>query len=136
MNITQNVGYLTVRTSAAFLAIPIADAVIAVRTVAEDGSTSIFAILKTNESGETQTIEIPAPPQSNSLSPGGKTPYSLVNIEVNAEGYYSVAMQNVPIFPGITSTQNVNMIPLPDISKYDKYPSGNIIINESSVPNL
>lgn len=136
MDTAQSTGYLKVRASAAFQAIPIEDAVVAVRTVEEDGSASLFAILKTDPSGETLAIEIATPPASVSQSPGGQIPYSLVNVEVTASGYYSVAVQNIPVFAGITSTQNVNMIPLPDISKYEKYPNINIIISESSVPNL
>ena len=90
----------------------------------------------TDEDGETEPLKIPAPPVSNSLSPGGETPYSLVNVEVFADGYYSVMLMGVPIFTGISSTQTVNMIPLPESYQYSKYPGGNYIITESEVPKL
>lgn len=136
MDNSQNTGYLIVRASSAFRAIPVPDAVVSVRTVGEDGSASLYAVMTTDESGETPVLPLETPPPGNSLSPGMAPGYSLVNIEVNAQGYYAVAAQNVPVFPGITSAQNVNLIPLPDLSQYDRYPGINIIINESAVPDL
>lgn len=136
MDNSKNTGYLIVRTSSAFRAIPVPDAVVSVRTVGEDGSAALYAVMITDESGETEVLPVETPPTDNSLSPGMAPGYALVNIEVNASGYYAVAAQNVPIFPGITSAQNVNMIPLPDLSQYDRYPGVNVIISESAVPNL
>ena len=51
-------------------------------------------------------------------------------------GYYSVMLMGVPIYSGISSTQTVNMIPLPESVDFNKYPGGNYIITESEVPKL
>lgn len=135
MDNTENVGVLTVRTESAFGAFPVKDATVSFRRQMPDGA-KLFAVLVTGEDGETDPLEIPAPPASNSLSPGGETPYSLVNVEIYADGYYSVMLMGVPIYSGISSTQTVNMIPLPESVQYDKYPGGNYIITESEVPKL
>ncbi len=45
-------------------------------------------------------------------------------------------LMGVPIFTGISSTQAVNMIPLPESYQYAKYPGGSYIITESEVPKL
>ena len=135
MDNTENVGVLTVRTESAFGAFPVKDATVSFRRQMPDGA-KLFAVLVTGEDGETEPREIPAPPVSNSLSPGGETPYSLVNVEIYADGYYSVMLMGVPIYSGISSTQTVNMIPLPESVQYDKYPGGNYIITESEVPKL
>lgn len=135
MDNTENVGTLTVKTESAFGAFPVKDATVSFRRKMPDGA-KLFAVLVTGEDGETDPLEIPAPPVSNSLSPGGETPYSLVNVEIYADGYYSVMLMGVPIYSGISSTQTVNMIPLPESVQYDKYPSGNYIITESEVPKL
>ena len=135
MDTTENYGTLTVKTESAFGALPVKDATVYFRRQTGDGA-KLFAVLMTDEDGETEPLKIPAPPVSNSLSPGGETPYSLVNVEVFADGYYSVMLMGVPIFTGISSTQTVNMIPLPESYQYSKYPSGNYIITESEVPKL
>ena len=135
MDTTENYGTLTVKTESAFGALPVKDATVSFRRQTGDGA-QLFAVLMTDEDGETEPLKIPAPPVSNSLSPGGETPYSLVNVEVFADGYYSVMLMGVPIFTGISSTQTVNMIPLPESYQYSKYPSGNYIITESEVPKL
>ena len=135
MDTTENYGTLTVKTESAFGALPVKDATVSFRRQTGDGA-KLFAVLMTDEDGETEPLKIPAPPVSNSLSPGGETPYSLVNVEVFADGYYSVMLMGVPIFTGISSTQTVNMIPLPESHQYSKYPSGNYIITESEVPKL
>ena len=135
MDTTENYGTLTVKTESAFGALPVKDATVSFRRQTGDGA-KLLAVLMTDEDGETEPLKIPAPPVSNSLSPGGETPYSLVNVEVFADGYYSVMLMGVPIFTGISSTQTVNMIPLPESYQYSKYPSGNYIITESEVPKL
>lgn len=135
MDNTENVGTLTVKTESAFGAFPVKGATVSFRRQMPDGA-KLFAVLITDDDGETEPLEIPAPPASNSLSPGGETPYSLVNIEIYADGYYSVMLMGVPIYSGISSTQTVNMIPLPESVQYDKYPGGNYIITESEVPKL
>ena len=128
MDTTENYGTLTVKTESAFGALPVKDATVSFRRQMPDGA-KLFAVLVTGEDGETDQLEIPAPPASNSLSPGGETPYSLVNVGIYAEGYYSVMLTGVPIYSG-------NMIPLPESGRFDKYPSGNYIITESEVPKL
>lgn len=135
MDTTENYGTLTVKTESAFGALPVKDATVSFRRQTGDVA-KLFAVLMTDEDGETEPLKIPAPPVSNSLSPGGETPYSLVNVEVYADGYYSVMLMGVPIFTGISSTQTVNMIPLPESYQYSKYPGGNYIITESEVPKL
>lgn len=136
MNQQDNYGSLFIRTTSAFRSIPVPGATVSVRRVTDNGGSELFAVLTTDADGETTTINVPAPPASNSYAPGGAIPYSLVNIEVAADGYYSVTVQNVPIFSGITSTQNINMIPLPSSAGNGRYPGANIIIKESEVPNL
>jgi hypothetical protein len=135
MDQQENYGYLLVRASSAFGSIPISGATVSVRTANGEDST-LHMMMVTNEDGETEVIPIPAPPAENSLKSGGAMPYSLVNLEIFADGYYSVSVQNIPIFAGIKSTQNINMIPLPESAWWEKYPNAHIFITESEAPNL
>ena len=114
MDEKQSYGKIVVKVSSADGAIPIEGATVAVRVEDGDG-TGIVAIKTTNESGETGEVIIGTPSPSLSLSPDpAAIPYSLASVEVTAYGYYSTANINVPVFPGVTTVQSVNMYPLPE----------------------
>ncbi len=128
-------GKLIVRVTSADAAIPVEDATVVLRIV-DEKRPRIFAVLTTDESGETDEIPIPTPPPELSLSPlPSSPPYSMVNIEVTAFGYYSTANMNVPIFAGITSVQNVNLLALPEDSP-EGMPSPEVIVSESGTPEI
>lgn len=134
-NFEQNYGQLVIRTTSSDGAVPIKDATVAVRLLTEDGP-RIIAVLITNESGETPVVIIPTPPPELSLEPNSNVrPYAVVDTEVTAFGYYTTANLSVPVFPGVTSVQNVNMIPL---SEYEQNgtPPPQIIVFESEAPSL
>lgn len=111
----EHYGKITVHVTAADSAVPINNATVAFR-IMNDGSTAVFAVLQTDKSGETETLDIPTPSVELSLSPDPKsTPYTSIIVEVSAPGFYSTANVNVPIFDGVTSVQNVNLIARPDL---------------------
>ncbi len=110
---TPNHGYLTVSVTTASDAIPLPGVVITVSQT-ENGRDVTLAVLQTDRDGRTEKIMLPAPPQSNSLTPTPNGPaYSLYNIQAEKEGYYSSNSLNVPVFPDVTSIQPVRLIPLP-----------------------
>lgn len=130
----QNYGYLQINVTSSDGAIPIGDATVAVRLI-DDGVPRIIAVLLTDESGKTPEIIIETPSSELSLGPGAATPpYSLVDIETTAFGYYSTANVSVPVFPGIKSVQSINMIPLPENEQGGVSP--NVIVFESEAPSL
>lgn len=107
----NNEGYIIVQVSAANEAIPIADANVMITEETEKGE-SLIRILKTDRSGKTDVIAVPAPPAANSTSPEGINRFSKYNIRVDYPGYYTVENVNVPVFSGQKSIQSVSMIPL------------------------
>lgn len=130
----QNYGYLQINVTSSDGAIPIGDATVAVRLI-ENGVPRIIAVLLTDESGKTPEIIIETPPVDLSLNPSPDTrPYALVDIETTAFGYYSTANVSVPVFPGVKSVQNINMISLPEDEQGG--PSPNVIVFESEAPAL
>ncbi len=130
-------GTLIVQTQGAAEAIPIAGATVVVRLAREDGASDLFRILTTDESGLTSPIRIETPAPAESLSPGGKKPYTEISTEVTALGYYSIVNTGIPIYPGITSIQPVRMIPLPTASDGTPFPPETIQVNEGTgLPRL
>ncbi len=54
----------------------------------------------TDESGQTQQMELPAPPREWSMEPGGEQPYAEYTIWVEAPGYRNVNVSGVEVFSG------------------------------------
>ncbi len=70
-------------------------------------------VLTTDSSGQTPTIELPAPDLALSLDPDAATqPYSEYNISVTAEGYEPVYISGSEILADELSLQTVRMNPL------------------------
>ncbi len=102
-------GGIKVRVSTARGARPVENAVVTV--VRETGAQEhLYALQKTNSSGETQVITLPAPPPAeNQQSPA----YFDYNIHVYAPGYYRESAMSIPVFADVVSLQAFDLIPLP-----------------------
>ena len=98
MTNNTNYGYLGVTVTTALNSIPIKGATVAISRF-EDGVDVPFKILTTNEDGKTDIVLLPTPPRENSLTPNPIGPsYSVYNVRVDKEGYYTQNSLNVPIF--------------------------------------
>ncbi len=114
-NTPQNsTGMLAVQVFIADRAIPVEDANVIISKQLPEGGEELIRILKTDASGTTETVELPAPPEANSLAPGNSEKFYTYNIRVDRMGYYTVENMNVPVFAGNKSIQPVALIPLPD----------------------
>ncbi len=72
--------------------------------------TVLIALQLTDACGDTQEVQVPAPPsQSHQQFP----PYASYDITVHAEGYYRESSTDVPVFEGVVSVQSFDLIPLP-----------------------
>ena len=76
---------------------PIENAVIQVTDTGNPDN--IIEELTTDNSGETPTIELPAPPVSYSLESSSAQPYSEYNFTVQAEGYSNLTISGAQILP-------------------------------------
>lgn len=66
--------------------------------------------LVTNSSGESQTIELDAPPLEYSQEPSQPMPYSLYDLRVEARGFQVLVINGIQIFPGQTAIQQCRLI--------------------------
>ena len=70
--------------------------------------------LRTNSSGQTETIELAAPPVEYSLQPSEEQPYSEYNLKVEAEGYELIEVSGSEILSGEISRQKIALRPISD----------------------
>ena len=69
--------------------------------------------LTTDSSGQTDIIDLAAPPLEYSLDPENEIqPYSEYTLQISADGYESVSIAGTEILPHVTALQNVSMKPV------------------------
>lgn len=83
-------------------------------TAVVDGKRLVLASGETDESGVSPKFSLPVPDIEHSQEPDpDERPYNLFDISVYAEGFFRARSVDVPVFSGITSVQNFNLIPVP-----------------------
>ncbi|MDE6974456.1 MAG: carboxypeptidase-like regulatory domain-containing protein [Lachnospiraceae bacterium] len=132
---TPYLGQLQINVTSSLGLIPIQDATV---TISYTGVPDMAVEqLRTDSSGQTEVVELPAPPLEYSMEPEqANQPYSEYNIQVDAPGYESVMVSGTEILPDVTALQPIQMTPLetapsdeeevlviPEHTLYGEYPS-------------
>ena len=109
----DSTGYIQANVRTGDESSPVEGAAVSVIAVV-DGQRIIIASGLTDQNGTTPKFVVPVPDREHSQSPDANIrPYSLYDVTVTAEGYFTARSVDVPVFSGITSVQNFNMIPVP-----------------------
>ncbi len=117
-------GYLKIRAFTASEALPVANAVVRIYG-ADEENIGIDYSLKTNASGQTEVISLPAPNKAFSLTPNAsEQAYGTYNVELSADGFSPKLLRNVSIFSEILSILPVGMLPDAQITRNVTAPQG------------
>lgn len=74
---------------------------------------NILEQLNTDSSGQTDTIDLPAPPLEYSLDPdSGQQPYSEYNFSISAAGFETIRISGAEILPDVKAIQEIRLDPL------------------------
>ena len=105
-------GYITARAYMSEAQLPRSN--VAVTIVSSDGTA--IAMRLTNRSGLTEPVAIPTPERSESEQPeeNGR-PFTDITIYAWKSGFEQVAARNVQVFSGITTIQDLEMVPLSEL---------------------
>lgn len=106
-------GYIQVHAYTSNARIPLQGAAV---TVTRPDGTAI-AMRLTNRSGSLDSpIEISVPDRSASQSPNtGVTPYTNVNLYARLENFETIEIENLQVFAGTLTVQDLAMIPLAEL---------------------
>ena len=109
---TDNVdrGELKVNVESALRTVPIENAAVDISYTGEPDR--ILEEVRTDQNGNTDLLELKAPPLEYSMQPGEVQPYSEYTIKVSAEGYEPVTVSGAEVMPGELSLQNIRLRPL------------------------
>lgn len=110
---TSDTAYLLVRVYSARGAIPLEGAVVTISQFTDSGE-ELLHLTVTDENGFTAKFPLPAASRELSQHPGNPHPFTFYNVQVDVDGYYTVRNENIPLYGGITSVQDVAMVPLPE----------------------
>lgn len=89
--------------------IPVDNTRITIRP-SEGGPSAKVISLSTNSMGESQIIDLEAPPLEYSQQPTGQIPYSMYDILVEREGFQSILINRCQVFPDELAIQQCNLI--------------------------
>ena len=102
-------GYIQVHAYSSYAQLPLENVTIAV--TATDGTA--IALRLTDRSGQIAPIAIPVPDLAESQSPDpSERPYAIVNLYARLKGFEQTEAENLQVFAGTTTIQNLEMIPL------------------------
>lgn len=105
-------GILQLRAYTSKAQIPLRDVAIAI--TAQDGTA--LAMRLTDRNGMITPVEISVPEKADSLDPAYPgQPYTSVTLYARKNGYETVNAENLQIFAGTVTYQNLEMIPLSEV---------------------
>ena len=150
-------GFLQVNVVNMLNNFPIRDATVTISSTANPNNT--LEQVYTNSSGQTENVELAAPPLDYSLNPGSARPYSEYQILVTAPGFKPATVSGTEILPDATAIQPIRLEPesdpeavenpiiIPEHTLYGNYPpkiaeseiqpvneSGEIVLSRVVVP--
>ena len=109
-NLGVDKGKLRIAVTSEITSYPVADATISISYTGVPEN--ILEKLQTDSSGQTEEIELAAPPIEYSLNPeSDQQPYSEYTLNVEAEGFEPVSISGAEILADVTAIQNVAMRP-------------------------
>lgn len=107
-------GILVTRVFTSRGQLPVQDATVSVVLHSPAGRQQLLSIQTSNRSGNTDPVAIETPDPQSSQTPDHPDPFTLCDIWVERPGFQLLLVQNVQIFPGISSIQDLPLIPLPE----------------------
>lgn len=106
-------GSLVVRAFTSRAQLPVAGATVIISSRTKDGRHQVYSIQSTDESGGTRPFQLEAPDVGLSQTPGDPEPFSNYSLVVEHPEYYLASFENLQVFSGVETVQNVPLAPLP-----------------------
>lgn len=110
--VLPSTGYIQVNAYTSRARIPLQD--VAITVTALDGTA--IAMRLTDRNGQIDPIPIPVPDLAESQSPNpGELPFTRVNLYARLANYIQIENEDLQVFAGVTTDQNLEMIPLSEL---------------------
>ncbi len=110
-------GRLKIQVQSSGRALPIQDAQILISYTGAPQST--LEQLRTDANGQTEEIELAAPPLEYSQEPSENQPYSEYTLQIQAPGYEETTISGAEILPDVTALQEVQLRPVDEPEQFE-----------------
>lgn len=107
---TSEVGYINTGVFTASGALPVSNAIVTVYHIYNNSEEHVLYHLITDESGKVPTMEVPV--EYEGVGQQTEFYYSIYNMRIEADGYYTVNILDVQVYPNISTDYRVNLIPV------------------------
>ena len=97
--------------------LPVENAAVSIVLNSDNKRQKLLNIQTSDRSGNTLPTTIETPGEQTSQSPGQETPFTLCDVWVEHSGYQPLTIQNIQIFPGITSIQDLPLLPITEVGE-------------------
>ena len=105
-----DIGRLTFSVTSTIGLLPVENATITIRSAGV--SDSMIEEITTDASGQSETVQLPAPPFEYSQEPNSSQPYANYDITITAPGYEPTVINGTEILPDVTALQPVTLTPV------------------------
>ena len=110
MNNNIDTGRLQINITSGPTSFPVSGATVSISYTGVPGAT--LEQLQTNSSGQTDVVELDAPPLELSLNPNNEVqPYAEYTLDVTAPGFEPVSISGAEILADVTALQNIRLQP-------------------------
>ena len=107
----MSIGYLKVQAVTSRGFVPVEDATVTVSGERADGGRELLNLQMTDDSGQIAAFSIDTPERANSLTPDQAQGWTDVTVRISHPDYDTIVVRSVQIFPGVTTVQEMVMIP-------------------------
>lgn len=105
------IGFIKVQAVTSQAEIPVEGATVTITGTGANGMQALLSLQRTDESGQTDAVSVNTPQLSNSLSPNQPQGWTNVRVAISHPNYDGIVVNTVQIFPGITTQQEMVLIP-------------------------
>ena len=108
-------GTLRIRVYTSIAQIPVEGATVVVTGKGAKGKRRLISVQVTDQNGLVRPITLNTPDVGESTAPeeqGAQRPYALCNIWAEHPGYAMLQVENVQVFPGVETVQDMELVPL------------------------
>ena len=105
-----DIGRLQTNVESRLNSSPVPDARIELSFTGEPDST--FETLMTDESGQTEQVELEAPALDYSMEPSETQPYAQYTMRITAEGFEPLTITGIQVMADVTAVQDIRLMPI------------------------
>lgn len=105
-----DIGRLQTNVESRLNSSPVPDARIELSFTGEPDST--FETLLTDESGQTEQVELEAPALDYSMEPSETQPYAQYTMRITAEGFEPLTITGIQVMADVTAVQDIRLMPI------------------------